>query len=61
MDKMEKFQPKLVLCPTDFSEMATLALKFGKMISAGFEARMLVLFADRFDPPLTLPPVKKTN
>ena len=48
---MEKFQPKLVLCPTDFSEMATLALKFGKMISAGFEARMLVLFADRFDPP----------
>ena len=48
---MEKFQPKLVLCPTDFSEMGTLALKYGKMISAGFEARMLVLFADRFEPP----------
>ena len=50
-DKIEKFQPKLVLCPIDFSEMATLALKFGKMISTGFEARMLVLFAEHFDPP----------
>jgi nucleotide-binding universal stress UspA family protein len=50
-DKIGKFQPKLVLCPTDFSGMATLALKFGKMISTGFEARMLVLFADHFEPP----------
>ena len=48
---MEKFQPKLVLCPTDFSEMATLALNYGKMISTGFKARMLVLFADHFEPP----------
>ena len=50
-DKIEKFQPKLVLCPTDFSGMATLALKFGKMVSTGFEARMIVLFADHFEPP----------
>ncbi len=48
---MEKFQPRLILCPTEFSEMATSALKYGKMICAGFEARMLVLFADRFEPP----------
>jgi nucleotide-binding universal stress UspA family protein len=50
-DKIARFQPQLVLCPTDFSEMATLALKFAKMVSTGFEARMIVLFADHFEPP----------
>ncbi len=48
---MEKFQPKLILCPTDFSATATLALKFGKMISSGFAARILVLFAERYEAP----------
>ena len=48
---MEKFQPQLILCPTDFSAAATLALKFGKMISSGFEARILVLFAERYEAP----------
>jgi nucleotide-binding universal stress UspA family protein len=48
---MELFQPKLILCPTDFSESATLALHYGKYLSDCFDARLLVLYADPFSPP----------
>jgi nucleotide-binding universal stress UspA family protein len=48
---MEAFQPKLILCPTDFSEPATLALHYGKHLADCFNARLLVLYADLFSPP----------
>jgi len=48
---MELFQPKLILCPTDFSESATLALHYGKYLSDCFDARLVVLYADPFSPP----------
>jgi len=48
---METFQPKLILCPTDFSEPATLALYYGKHLATCFGARLTVLYADPFSPP----------
>ncbi|OGP88576.1 MAG: hypothetical protein A2156_06240 [Deltaproteobacteria bacterium RBG_16_48_10] len=48
---METFQPKFILCPTDFSGPATLALYYGKYLSAYFDARLVVLYADQFSPP----------
>jgi len=48
---METFQPKLILCPTDFSEPATLALDYGKHLATCFGARLAVLYADPFSPP----------
>lgn len=48
---MEKFQPHLILCPTDFSELATFALHYAKDMAACSGARLLVLYADPFLPP----------
>ena len=48
---METFQPKSILCPTDFSEPATLALHYGKHLADCFDARLIVLYADPFSPP----------
>jgi len=48
---METFQPKLILCPTDFSEPATLALYYGRHLADCFDARLVVLYADSFSPP----------
>jgi nucleotide-binding universal stress UspA family protein len=48
---METFQPKFILCPTDFSEPATLALYYGKHVADCFAARLAVLYADPFSPP----------
>jgi nucleotide-binding universal stress UspA family protein len=48
---MEGFQPKLILCPTDFSEPATSALHYGKHVAGCFDARLVVLYADPFSPP----------
>jgi nucleotide-binding universal stress UspA family protein len=48
---METFQPKTILCPTDFSEPATLALRYGKHLADCFDARLVVLYADPFSPP----------
>lgn len=42
---MDSFQPKTILSPTDFSELATFAL------ATCWEARLLVLYADPFTPP----------
>jgi nucleotide-binding universal stress UspA family protein len=50
-EAMETFQPKFILCPTDFSEPATLALHYGKYLADCFEARLVVLYADPFSPP----------
>jgi len=50
-ERMETFQPKLILCPTDFSEPASLALYYGKHLADCFGARLMVLYADPFSPP----------
>jgi nucleotide-binding universal stress UspA family protein len=51
MERMETFQPKLILCPTDFSEPSALALHYGKHLADCFDARLVVLYADPFSPP----------
>ena len=48
---MEPFQPKLILCPTDFSEPATLALYYEKKMADCFGGRLIVLYANPFTPP----------
>ena len=48
---MEPFQPKFILCPTDFSEPATLAFYYGKKMVDCFGARLIVLYANPFTPP----------
>ncbi len=48
---METFQPKSILCPTDFSEPATFALGYGKQIADSFDAKLIVLYANPFTPP----------
>jgi nucleotide-binding universal stress UspA family protein len=44
-------QPKVILCPTDFSEMASFALRYAQVMAEGFQARLVVLYAEAFDPP----------
>lgn len=48
---MKTFEPKFILCPTDFSELATLALRYGMRFADCFGARLMVLYADPFTPP----------
>lgn len=48
---MQAFETKLILCPTDFSDMATLALRYGTRLAKCFGARLMVLYADPFSPP----------
>jgi nucleotide-binding universal stress UspA family protein len=48
---MKRFQPKMILCPTDFSEMATFALQYAKDIATSFGGRLVVLYAESFIPP----------
>ena len=48
---MGPFQPKFILCPTDFSEPATQALRYGKHLANCFDARLVVLYAEPFSPP----------
>jgi len=50
-DTVETFQPKFILCPTDFREPATLALHYGKRLADCYDSRLLVLYANRFSPP----------
>jgi len=48
---MEKLEPGRILCPTDFSDMADLALQYGRMIAENFQAHLIVLYAEPFEPP----------
>ena len=48
---MEAFEAKFILCPTDVSELATLALRYGMRFANCFGARLMVLYADPFSPP----------
>lgn len=48
---MEKFHPQRILCPTDFSEMASLALQHASSLATCFSAELLVIYADPLLPP----------
>ena len=48
---METFQPKFILCPTDFRDPATLALHYGKHLADCYDSRLIILYVDRFSPP----------
>jgi nucleotide-binding universal stress UspA family protein len=48
---MEKLGPKQILCPTDFSETANLALRYAKVMAERFQSRLLVLYAEAYEPP----------
>jgi len=49
---MEKFRPKLVLVPTDFSDLSSLALQYAHRLAKCFDAGLLVLYAEPFLPPV---------
>src|SRR5215203_6479301 len=48
--RMEPFEPKLMLVPTDFSEPAAHALRYASALAERFGAHLLVMHADRFVP-----------
>jgi nucleotide-binding universal stress UspA family protein len=48
---MDKFRPKVILCPTDFSEIASSALRYAQVLAERFQARLVVLYAEAFEPP----------
>jgi len=49
---MQSFQPKLILVATDFSQTADEALRYASSIAERHGARLLVIYADEFIPPL---------
>jgi nucleotide-binding universal stress UspA family protein len=48
---MERFKPKLILAPTDFSDLATYALDYAQKMARCSGAKLLVVYADPFLPP----------
>jgi len=48
---MNKFHPQVILCPTDYSDLATQALKDARAVAACFHARVIVLHAEFFEAP----------
>jgi nucleotide-binding universal stress UspA family protein len=51
-DVMENLQPKLILVASDFSETAAHALRFASSVAERSGARLRVIYADEFMPPL---------
>ena len=49
---MESIPPKLILVPTDFSEPAAHALRFACRLAERFGARIRLMYADYFVPPV---------
>ncbi len=49
---MTAFEPKVILCPTDFSQPAILALRYASHLADCFSARLIVLHADVFEAPI---------
>ena len=49
---MRTFQPQRILCPVDFSQHSVAALKIAAAIAGAFAAEVIVLHAQRFEPPL---------
>src|SRR5487761_521587 len=50
--KMEKFEPKHILCPIDFSEHSAAALRTSAVLAKAFEAELIVLHAQRLEVPV---------
>lgn len=48
---MKPFEPKEILVPTDFSDLATHALEYAREIALKFSSRLTLLYADTFLPP----------
>ncbi|MFN8006187.1 MAG: universal stress protein [Terriglobia bacterium] len=48
---METYLPKVILCPTDYSELATFSLRYGNKLAICSGAKLLVIYADPFLPP----------
>ncbi|MBI4474912.1 MAG: universal stress protein [Acidobacteria bacterium] len=48
---MTQFPPRCILCPTDFSDLATLALAYAGEFAARADARLIVQYVDPFMPP----------
>ena len=48
---MNRFHPGLILCPTDFSDRAGLALRHARDLAKVWKSRLLVLYANQFLPP----------
>jgi len=49
---MDTFQPKLILVATDFSKAAAHALRYASALAERTRARLVVIYADEFIPPL---------
>lgn len=49
---MDKFAPKLVLCPVDFSEQSATALRAAGVIAQAFGAEVVVLHVQRLEAPV---------
>ena len=49
---MPTFQPKQILCPTDFSEHSAAALRAAGGIARAFDAKVMVLHAQRLEAPV---------
>lgn len=47
-----EFRPRLILVPTDFSEPAANALKFASRLAERFGAKVRLMYADYFVPPV---------
>jgi nucleotide-binding universal stress UspA family protein len=45
------FHPKLIFCPTDFSDSASLALRYAAEFARCFQSRLLVVYIDSVNPP----------
>ncbi|MCS6817194.1 MAG: universal stress protein [Blastocatellia bacterium] len=50
-DSTAIFPPRRILCPTDFSELATFALRYAAELARCSKASLLVMHADPFLPP----------
>ncbi len=48
---MKEFEPRIILCPTDFSETASFTLRYARVMAEGYQARLVVLYAEAFEPP----------
>jgi nucleotide-binding universal stress UspA family protein len=49
---MEPFQPQHILCPVDFSPHSVAALRIAGHIATVFSSELIILHAQRFEPPL---------
>lgn len=52
MNTQNTYQPKVILAPTDFSPHSALALRYAALAAHRFGARLKVLHAYQFEPPL---------